>query len=230
MDIAVLDNLAVNHSCWLQRCSAPAKALFAIGILVLLLTTRSLPFLGALALFLFALAAANCLPWRVLGSLALLPMLFAAVFAVSLGDWRTGLLVVGRAGLAGWTAAVVFATTPPVRLLGLLAAPMPPVFGELLYFTYRALFLLGSTLADALTAVRLRRGREGFSLARLKAMARVYGMLLLRAWDLAGRQYELLRLRGLGEGLRVSLDRTWRRPDWALLVMLILLTAGWYYV
>ena len=35
-------------------------------------------------------------------------------------------------------------------------------------------------------------------------MAR-YGMLLLRAWDLAGRQYELLRLRGLGEGLRVSL-------------------------
>lgn len=230
MNFATLDNLAVNHSCWLQQCSLVAKVMFVLLVLVLLLTTTSLPFLGGMALLLVSLAAANRLPLGILGPLALVPMLFASVFALSLGDWTVGLVVIGRAGIAALTVVMVFVTTSPVRLLGLVSAPMPSIFGELLYFTYRSLFLLWATLDNTLTAVRLRRGRERFSLARIKATAQVYGMILLRAWDMAGRQYSLLRLRGLGQGLKVNRDWKLRRVDWVLLGLILIVITGWYYV
>lgn len=230
MNLAVLDSLAVNHTCWLKRCSVLARILFVAAVLALLLTTMSLPFMGGLALFLLALAMFNRLPLKVLTPLVLAPMLFAGFFAVSLGDWQVGLALTVRAGLAALTVSSVFVTVPPLRLLGLLSAPLPEVFGELLYFTYRALFLLWESLDNTLTAVRLRRGREGFSLARIRAMAHVYGMTLLRAWDLAGRQYSLLRLRGLGEGLRVNRDWSLRTADLLLLIFTLLIAAGWFYV
>lgn len=229
MNLATMDNLAVNHRCWLQRCSLPAKALFVVALLALLLSAKSLPFMGGLALLLVALAVSNRLPLLVLGPLVLAPMLFASIFAISLGDWTAGLIIVGRAGIAALSVALLFATTSPVRVFALLSAPMPRVFGELLYFTYRSLFLLFETLDNTLTAVRLRRGRERVSLSRVKAIAQVYGMIMLRAWDMAARQYSLLRLRGLGDGLMVSRDWRFRKPDWALLFMTFILAVGWYY-
>ncbi|MGI6365239.1 MAG: energy-coupling factor transporter transmembrane component T family protein [Bacillota bacterium] len=230
MNLATLDNLAVNHRCWLQGCSLPAKALFVLALLASLLTSRSLVFMGGLALLLVAAAISNRLPLRILAPLVLAPMLFASIFALSLGHWQVGLVIIGRAGIAALAVALVFVTTPPVQVLGLLSAPMPPVFGELLYFTYRSLFLLWGALDNTLTAVRLRRGREGLSWGRFRATAQVYGMILLRAWDMAARQYSLLRLRGLGQGLRVNRDWRLRRADWALLLCILVLAAGWYYV
>lgn len=225
-----MDNLAVNHSCWMQRCSLLAKAVFVIAVLALLLTTRSLPFIGGVALFLLTVAVSNSLPLSILGPLSLLPMLFASVFALSLGDWTGGLIIVGRAGIAALAVALVFATTPPVRVLGLISAPLPPIFGELLYFTYRTLFLLWGTLDNTLMVVRLRRGKESFSITRLKATTQVYGMVLLRAWEMAGRQYSLLRLRGLALGLQINRDWKLCKPDWVLFVGIMVLAVGWYYV
>ena len=230
MNIAALDNLAVNHSCWLQKSSLVAKALFVIAVLGLLLTSMSINFIIGLGLLLMVMVAANRLPLGVIAPLALVPMIFASIFAISLGDWSVGLVLIGRAGIAALTVVMVFVTTPPIRLLGLASAPMPGIFGELLYFTYRSLFLLWGTLDNTLTAVRLRRGKERLSLARFKAMAQVYGMVLLRAWDMAGRQYTLLRLRGLGTGLQVNRDWSLRRIDLFLLGIVILIAAGWCYV
>ena len=103
------------------------------------------------------------------------------------------------------------------------------VFGELLFHLPVPVLTLGA-LDNTLTAVRLRRGREGLSWGRFRATAQVYGMILLRAWDMAARQYSLLRLRGLGQGLRVNRDWRLRRADWALLLCILVLAAGWYYV
>lgn len=230
MNVAALDNLAVNHSCWLQRCSCLAKVFFILAVLALLLTSFSLPFMGGMAVMLVIMAIYNRLPLGVLAPLALAPMIFASVFAVSLGDWEIGLVLVARAGIAALTVVLVFVTTPPVQLLGLVSAPMPSVLGELLYFTYRSVFLLWGTLDNALTAVRLRQGRLRLGGARIRVMAQVYGMILLRAWDLAGRQYSLLRLRGLDQGLRINRKLAFQRADWVLLIIVVIIGAGWLYV
>lgn len=229
MNLATLDNLAINHRCWLQRCSVLAKVLFVGAVLTFLLTSMSLPFIAGSAALLLIAAISNRLPLTVLIPLGLIPMIFASIFALSLGNWAVGLAVVSRAGAAALAVALVFMTTAPVHLLAALSAPMPKVFAELLYFTYRSLFLLAETLDNTLTAVRLRRGREKFSLARVRVMAQVYGMTLVRAWDLAGRQYSLLRLRGLGQGLRVTRDWHLRPWDLGLLILIILIGTGWYF-
>lgn len=228
MDLATMDYLAANHHCWLQRCSPLAKVLFAAGVLTFLLTTRSQAFLLGMLVFILGLALSNRLPWRVLLTLAIIPLFFASVFAISLRDWNVGVLVLGRAVVSALTVAMVFMTTVPVRLLGLISVPMPAVFGELMYFTYRSFFLLLESLKNTLRAVRLRRGRERISLSRVRAMAQVYGMTLVRAWDMAGRQYDLLRLRGLGQGLRINRDWRLRPLDLTLLAAIIAIGVGWY--
>jgi len=218
LNLATLDNLAVNHRCWLQRCSTLAKVLFAAAVLTFLLTTMSLPFIAGLAALLLVIALSNRLPLAVLLPLALIPMIFAGIFAFSIRDWAVGLTVIGRAGTAALIAAEVFMTTVPVHLLGVISAPMPEIFGELIYFTYRSLFLLAGSLDNTLKAVRLRRGKEKFSFARV------------RAWDMAGRQYDLLRLRGLGQGLKISRDWHLRSSDLILLAAILLIGMGWYFV
>lgn len=229
MNLATIDNLAINHSCWLQRCSPLAKLILILVVLALLLSSRSLLFLVGLLALLTLNIALNRLPLLVVLPLALLPMGFAAIFALSLGDWAVGLLLIGRAGAAALTVASVFVTTAPLRLLSLLAAPLPGLFGELLFFTYRSFFILTGSLENTLRAVRLRRGKESFSRARIRALGQVVGMTLLRAWDLAGRQYDLLRLRGLSGGLKYSRDWRLRPADLGLLAAAIAIGAGWYY-
>ncbi|MTI96034.1 MAG: hypothetical protein FH749_11225 [Firmicutes bacterium] len=230
MNFAALDNIAVNHHCWLQRCSLPAKALLAALTIYLVLSSLVLEFLLGVALLLLAVVVVNRLPLVTVLALVLFPMFFASIFAVSLGDWQLGLVLVLRAGSAALTVLLVFLTTPPVRVLGLLAAPMPKIFGELLYFTYRALFLLWETVDRLLRAVRLRGGFGGGLLFRWRTAARVYGAMIARAFDLAQRQYQLLNLRGLGTGLKVSRDWRLRRADISLLPLAALLIAWWLYV
>lgn len=227
MHLATVDYYGVNHRCWLQRCSGTAKIVFLAGFLALVISTRSLPFVGGLAAFLLALALVNKLPLRVLLPLALVPMVLASIFALSLRSWTLGLLVVGRSGAAALAAAVVLMTTAPVRLFGLLTALMPGIMAELLFFTYRSFFILTGSLANTLQGVKLRGPGPG--LGQIPTLARVYGMTLVRAGDLASRQYDLLRLRGLGQGLKINRDWRLHSQDLGLLFFLILLAMGWYY-
>lgn len=230
MNLATVDNLAVNHRCWLQHCSPLAKLLLVAAILALLLTTLSLQFVLLTACLVAAVAISNRLPLAQLAALSAVPMLLASLYAYSLGDWQLGWLIVGRAGTAAATVVAVAMTTPPLKLLTLLAWPLPGVLGEVMYFAYRSLFLLTGGVSASLAAVRLRRGREKLSFSRLRVMGQVIGMSVIRAWDLAGRQYDLLRLRGLAEGLAVQRDWRLRPADAVLVGLAFMLIAGWYYV
>ena len=89
MNLAAMDNIAVNHFCWLQHCSALAKILLVIVVLGFLLTTRALAFVGGLGLLLLAIAVGNKLPLKVLMPLVLIPMIFASLFARDLAPNKT---------------------------------------------------------------------------------------------------------------------------------------------
>lgn len=230
MHLAAVDNLAVNHSCWLQQGSPLAKLLLIFWVLAVLLSTTSLAAVGFTALVILLVAATNRLPLASLAGLAMVPMLLAALFAFSLADWYVGWLLVGRAGTAAATVVVVAMTTPPLRLLTLLSAPLPRVLGELMYFTYRSVFLISGGVATALEAVRQRRGREPWGVSRFRTLAQVFGMALVRSWDLAGRQYEAVRLRGVSQGFSVQRDWRLRLNDLPVLATGLLVTAGWYFV
>lgn len=230
MELAALDNVAVNHHCWLQRCSLAAKVGFVVVALALLITSRSLGFLGLQLLVVLGLALSNRLPIRMFFGLLAFPLIFSGIIALSLGDVPVGLLLVGRALAAAGAVVVVFLTTPPMRLLAFISAPLPGVFGELLYFTYRSFFLLWQSLDKTITAVRLRGGFAPKGLKRLKVAAEIYGTTLVRGWDMAGRQYMLLRLRGLEQGLAIQRSWSLSKNDWALLGLCIFLMGGWFLV
>jgi energy-coupling factor transporter transmembrane protein EcfT len=97
---------------------------------------------------------------------------------------------------------------------------VPGVVGDALLMTYRTTFLLFGKFSSLLRAVRLRaglRGRHPVRTARITTQA--LGGLLLYSFDLAQRDYDILRLRGYTGRLRVNtLRSTDRRVDAALLL------------
>jgi energy-coupling factor transporter transmembrane protein EcfT len=74
--------------------------------------------------------------------------------------------------------------------------------------TYRSLFLLAEKFERLRIAIRLRSGlTRGHPVRAARASAGALGSLVLYAFDLSQREYDVMRLRGYNGRLRVTLPR-----------------------
>jgi energy-coupling factor transporter transmembrane protein EcfT len=152
--------------------------------------------------------------------LAAYPGLFAVVFALAAApDLLTGALFVIRAMAAALGAIVLVFSTPYPQIFAPLQRMLPEVVGDALLMTYRSLFLLADKFERLRIAIRLRSGlTRGHPLRAARATAGALGSLVLYAFDLSQREYDVMRLRGYHGRLRVTLPHSAdRRFDAALL-------------
>lgn len=206
MDVTAVDRSAVQGRSALHRAS-PASKLVATGLVLAAVVSARDPLLVAgLALALVGVSAGFDLPLRPMLALALYPSVFAVVFAFAAAPGPvTGALFVAKAVTAALAVVTLMFTTPYPHVFAPLQRVTPTVVGDALLMTYRSLFLLGDKFADLVRAVRLRAGisaRQPIRSAR--ATVRALGGLLLYSFDLAEREYDVLRLRGYEGGLRVT--------------------------
>jgi energy-coupling factor transporter transmembrane protein EcfT len=153
--------------------------------------------------------------------LASYPALFAVVFALaSAPNALTGSVIVLKAVCAGLLAVTLVMTTPYPQIFAPVQRIVPEIVGDALLMTYRTTFLLLDKFASLLRAVRLRAGVRGtHPLRTARATTQALGGLLLYSFDLAQRDYDILRLRGYSGHLRAHLPRSRSRMgDVALLV------------
>jgi len=214
-----IDRSATADLGWLHRVSAAGKlTAFALVLAATIVTWNALV-VFALVLSLAAVAVASRVDLKLTFTLAAYPALFAAVFAfASAPDALTGTVIVLKAVCAGLAAVTVVMTTPYPQVFAPVQRIVPGVVGDALLMTYRTTFLLLGKFSSLLRAVRLRagvRGRHPIRSARVTTQA--LGGLLLYSFDLAQRDYDILRLRGYTGRLRVNMPRSAdRRVDIAL--------------
>ncbi|WP_223179091.1 cobalt ECF transporter T component CbiQ [Phycicoccus endophyticus] len=180
--------LAVDDAAWASRWrsrSTEEKALLALGLLLIAVTTGSAPVVTAVALLAVGCALAGArVPWRTYLRVLLAPAAFvllgAASVAVTVGDGSTGavwsagpvavtdetlgraLHVLGRS-LAATSAMALLATTTPVvdLVAGLRRLRVPDAVVDVAELTYRMLFLLLDTAATVREAQAARLGYSG---------------------------------------------------------------------
>lgn len=220
MDVRTVDISATTGVSGLHHAGAVTKlAAFALT-LAAVVVQQNLFVVLTLTFALAALAVGSRLPARAVFGLAAYPGVFAVVFAFAAApDALTGALFVAKAVTAALAAVVLIFTTPYPQVFAPIQRIVPEIVGDAMLMTYRSLFLLGEKLDRLRVAVRLRSGlSKGHPLRAARAGASALGSLILYAFDLSQREYDVMRLRGYEGRLRVSVSRgTDRRFDVALL-------------
>ncbi len=220
MNIGSIDRSATGDLGWLHRI-APATKLLALGVVLATVVVSWNAFLVlALAIALVGVGASGRLDLRMLLGLAAYPGLFALLFAIaSAPDALTGGVVFLKAVCAGLAAVTVVLTTPYPQVFAPIQRIVPGLVGDALLMTYRTMFLLLDKFGSLLRAVRLRAGLRGTHPVRsARVTTQALGGLLLYSFDLAQRDFDILRLRGYSGRLRVRATRSRdRRVDAALL-------------
>ena len=219
--VGTVDRSATSDLGWLHRVSPVAKLVaFAVALAAVIVNWNVLIVLS-LAVSLAAVSTSARIDLKSTFMLASYPALFALVFAfASAPNALTGSVIVLKAVCAGLLAVTLVMTTPYPQIFAPVQSIVPRVVGDALLMTYRTTFLLLDKFASLLRAVRLRSGIRGTHPLRMaRATTQALGGLLLYSFDLAQRDYDILRLRGYSGHLRAHLPRSRSRAgDTALLV------------
>ncbi len=220
MRVTEVDSWAVRGTSALHRAAPSAKVAAFILVLASVVVSQNLFVILGVMLAVACAIPAFGLPGRQVFGLAAYPGLFALVFAfASAPEPLTGALFVAKAVTAALGAVTVMYTTPYPYVFGLAQRYLPTIVGDALLMTYRSLFLLAEKLSSLLVAVRLRSGLSARQpLRAARATTQALGGLLLYAFDLAQREYDVMRLRGYEERLQVTLPRSESRGFDAALV------------
>jgi len=209
MDVRAIDLSATTGTSRLHGAS-PVTKLVAFGLmLAAVVVQQNLFVVLACLLALASLAVGMRLPLRHVLGLAAYPGLFAVVFALAAApDLLTGALFVVRAMAAALAAIVLVFVTPYPQVFAPLQRVLPEIVGDALLMTYRSLFLLAEKFERLRIAIRLRSGlTRGHPVRAASATAGALGSLVLYAFDLSQREYDVMRLRGYEGHLRVTLPR-----------------------
>jgi len=207
VDVRSIDLAATTGTSRLHGASAITKLIAFAFVLAAIVVQQNLFIVAATALLLAATVVASGLPWRGVFGLAAYPGLFALVFAFAAApDPLTGALFVTRAVAAALAAVTLVFVTPYPQVFAPLQAVLPEVVGDALLMTYRSLFLLADKFDRLRRAVRLRSGlSHGHPLRAAKATAGALGSLVLYAFDLSQREYDVMRLRGYQGRMRATI-------------------------
>ncbi len=220
MHIGAVDQAATLGTSWLHRSWPIAKLVaFALVLAAAMVTWNLLVLLGIVVLLSAAIVSSRVKPGLAF-TLAAYPAFFAAVFALaSAPDVLSGFVIVLKALAAGLAAVTVALTTPYPQIFAPVQRVVPGIVGDALLMTYRSTFLLLDKFANLMTAVRLRSGVSvGQPVRAARATTQALGGLLLYSFDLSQRDYDIMRVRGYQDRLRVAVHPSTSRAADAVLV------------
>lgn len=210
MDIFYLDYVAVSGTSGLHRAPAWAKLLALAAMIALLLAASSLYLYAGVLLLCLVLAASARLSLPAYLGLTAYPLLFLALLLFSIDGltWRVALgLGLRVLAISGGVLLLLFTTSYPA-IFAALGRVLPGPLVAALFFTYRSLFILYSSLTNVRTALHLRGGIDWrHPLATLRNIGTALAHLLVHAIEMSQRMAESLTVRGFQQ--RIShLGRT----------------------
>lgn len=221
MDVATVDYWATSGRSYLHRASPVAKIVAAAAGIATVVVVQNVLVLAAVYLLVLAAARRARIPLRPF----VLATTYSAVFALLLavaqyaGDWVIPLTTVVKAMTAAAVVVLLIATTPYPQLFAPLRRLLPGIVVDVLYVTYRSVFIVLGVLTDLLTAVRLRGGFVGRNIgSRARNLAAAFGLGAIHALDVSERTYAVMRVRGYSGGLSGERSSGLRGRDAPLLM------------
>jgi cobalt/nickel transport system permease protein len=228
MDVATVDYWATGGRSYLHRASPPAKVIAGALGLAIVIGVENVLIIAALYLVVLAAARRSAIPLRPFIAASLYPAVFAALFALAQyqGNLIVPLTTISKAVTAASVVILVIATTPYPRLFATFQVVLPGVIVDVLYVTYRSVFIVLGILGDVLTSVRLRGGFFGRNWRlRLSNLAAALGVGAIRSFDEGEHTYAVMRVRGYSGNISGEQREAVRKHDLPLLAVAVILAA-----
>ena len=222
MDVATVDYWATGGRSYLHRASPAAKVIAGALCLAVVIGVENVLIIAALYLVVLAAARRAAIPLRRFVLASLYPGLFAVLFALASydGSLVLPLTIIAKAVTAAAVVVLVIATTPYPRLFATFHGVLPGVIVDVLYITYRSVFIVLGLLGDVLTSLRLRGGLLGRNVReRLRNLAAALGVAAIRSFDEGEHTYAVMRVRGYSGAISGEQRQVVRRHDLPLLVV-----------
>ena len=230
MHLSAVDQMANNGSSVFHRAGVPSKLLLVLVLLVSIIGTGHIIYLGVLIGFITVLLIVSRAQLKEIVHLLLYPAVFSSLFALfKLQESLTaGIIVILRGTGAALATLFLLATTPWIEIFAFLSAYLPGLLVDIFLFTYRSFFILADRLGNLLRSIRLRGGYHSLNpLMNIKNMASVVGLLILNSFEMSERMYKIYQLRGYTGGIPVVRD-WWKvtYTDGIVIVLSLLIVFG----
>ena len=199
MDLYYIDYVAVSGRSWLHRLPAGVKLVTMVLVIALVLAIPRWPVASVVLGVMLLLAISARLPLRTLAVLLGYPLIFLVILAFSIKHVTVYAILPLAVRMLAITASVVLVvlTTSYPAIFGALGRIIPGGLVTALFFTYRSLFILSTSITNVRTALHLRGGMEWrHPLAALKNLGAALAHVLVHAIELSQRMADNLTIRG----------------------------------
>jgi cobalt/nickel transport system permease protein len=212
--IVDIDYYAQTGTSLLHKTSTWLKLLWALMLVSLVVLSNDLKLFAFVYSALFLYVVFSKLPARIILPLSLYPLIFVALFILSASPitFEFSMLLILKVLVAATSLILLFTTTPYKELFIQLSKILPGFLTTALFLTYRAVFILATTLENIMKALYLRGGLSIKNPRRsFKVIGNSVGFLVIRSIETSENMYEAMRLRGHNGNIKYLDESQWKK-------------------
>lgn len=199
MKIVDIDNYSLTGNTILHKISASKKLLWAFGLILLIVITNNYQILLPVYIIMFLYIIFSTINKKMILILTYYPLLFIVLVLLSTHNltFEFILLLSLKVLIASTTMVLLFATTTYIEVFSKLHKFLPSFILTTFFLTYRAIYILWTTLENIQQAIYLRGGISYKKPIRsLKVISHALGFLVIKSIDTSEKMYESMMLRG----------------------------------
>jgi energy-coupling factor transporter transmembrane protein EcfT len=197
--ITDIDYYAQYGKSWLNSLSAGIKILAVLAVVLTVVFSANLQVLAVLYLALLLVIAFSSVPKLKIVKVSLFPLVFLVLFLVSINNLtlETVFVFVFKALSASTVFSILVFTTSYVKIFSTISGVLPDFAVNILFMTYRSIFILAKTFENMLDMLRFR-GMPAASkpVLFLEAFGNLVGFFVIKSIQTGENMYDAMNLRG----------------------------------
>jgi cobalt/nickel transport system permease protein len=209
MKISDLDYYSTFGNTFLHKIPVKYKLIALAAILIIVLSFNSLYLYTPIYVLLISSLLFSGIPRRKSLIASFYPLIFTAIFIFSYENLSlsAAFTLVLRVLCISTSLIILIFTTPYIQVFKVLSGFLPDIMVNILFNTYRSLFIISNTLDNLLTTVRLR-GKLSIKrpILALKTIGNLVGFFVIKSIETSEKMYDGIKLRGYLDNFRFLKD------------------------
>jgi len=205
MRIVDIDHYAMFGKSPLNRISARYKLLAVFLVLVCVVLLKNYIIMSAIYAFLLLIVMISGVPRIKVILMSLYPLLFMFLFLFSIKNlsYQLAFLLLFKVLSSSTSFVLLVMTTTYIEIFSKLQRFLPSFLVNVLFLTYRSIFILWGSLENIQLAMYIR-GKPQLSrpIYSLKLIANAAGNLIIKAMESSEKIYDSMQLRGYSNNLK----------------------------
>lgn len=202
MKIADLDYYAIFGNTFLHKIKTKYKLASLLFLLLGVLIFKNIIFYILIYSILILLISFSGIPKRKAFAASLYPLIFTVIFLISCENMSllNILTLVLRVLCISTSLIILIFTTSYTEIFRTLSMFLPEIIVNILFNTYRALFIIGNILENLLVTIKLR-GKIDFlkPLQTLEIFGNLIGFFIIKSIETGEKMHDGIKLRGYSD-------------------------------